>query len=146
MSAVFWLAPILTRSPFTIGKQRIQCASEPFARFREQLQRLATPRHLLMFKAELLLSDDADFCGTTDAALPSLTIADDIIFDGKELVLSHCAEAFLDRLPDAREWQTFLTSHSQQTELVWTIEERQWLDTLARWSEQQYEIVVLREE
>jgi hypothetical protein len=151
MSPVFWLAPIVTRNPFTIGSERIHCAGERFQQFRERVQQLSSPRFLLMFKSELLLSDelsddDLVACGNMEISLPSFADCHPIVFDHSPFVLSHCAEAFIDRLPTPKEWRLFLHEHLTYDGSSWSEDERVWLDAIARWSNCNYEIVLIREE
>jgi hypothetical protein len=143
--SVYWLAPLTSRDPLVIGGQRQKCSGEPFESFRLKVQRLSSSRHLMMFKSDLLLSDEEDLCGDDGAAGLSFNESGDITFSADRLPISHCAEAFFDRLPDAREWRAtlqLLADSNQQ----WSELERVWLHLLTTWTDSEYIIVLLRED
>ena len=93
----YWLTPIVGYSPLVLGADRLDCS--PLTKL-EAFRELANGRHprlLSMFKASLLLSDDEEICGSELVEL-DLSHFEAIVFDGDPYHLSHCAEAFLDRL------------------------------------------------
>jgi hypothetical protein len=101
-----WLVPLTTASPVTIGADRIALQATPeWETFRQALQAVH-PRLLPLFKAHLLpaADDEGLVCGMEgEAESFALDSAGDIVFTGAEegaasLRLSHCAEAFLERL------------------------------------------------
>lgn len=140
----YWLTPILRYSPLVLGSERMICLPDAdFEAFR-QLAGNQHPRLLSMFKSSLLLSDEEDVCGS-DLVEIDLTHESDIVFNGKPYHLSHCAEAFLDRLLNRREAMAMVKAMEKQCDAdngmndVWT---KQWL----QWLEAGYDIVLLRED
>jgi|GEM_PF-2045875 len=100
--ARYWLTPVTAKEPLTLGAGRLICEpQEELERLRELLAGLH-PRLLPLFKASLLPGDDADACGSEEAE-PDWAGGRDIRFDGLPLTLSHCGEAFIDRLLSPRE-------------------------------------------
>jgi hypothetical protein len=138
----YWLTPIVSMDPVTLGADRMHCpASAEFENFRGKLQRVH-PRLLPLFKAHLLLTDDsAEACGTEELAF-SLEDPGDIVFDEKVFKLSHCAEAYLDRLLTAKEALHLL----QKCEFNRNEREAVWAGLLLRWLEEGSRIVLLKEE
>lgn len=138
---VYWLTPLCSRDPLTFGADRVRCeVGEELESFRRKLHDLH-PRCLMMFKANIFLSDeDIDACGVDD---PSFDMADgeDIVFD-ENLPLSHCAEAFLDRLPSLHEVSSWLVAgitdgSPQQVE---------WLDQIRQWHACNKDVILIRED
>jgi hypothetical protein len=141
----YWLTPIVNKSPLRFGAARICC--EPIREldvFRESAQKLH-PRLLPLFKASLLLSDDEEHCGSE---LDDLALSDkkEIVFDGNPYHLSHCAEAFLDRLLSLQEAKGLVSSLDVsglegQSEIHqhW---KKQWL----LWLESSWDVILLRED
>ncbi len=146
MSSQYWLAPLTCQSPLTIGTERIACERATFESFREKVKQVTSPLHLLMFKAELLLGDDEDACGPMNSATLELGTAGDIVFDGQTLFVSHCAQAFFDRLPDNRDWRVTSKRLLESQDYAWNEQELEWLLKIQRWSEQSHDLIVLREE
>lgn len=141
--ARYWLTPVIKQEPFTMGQQRIALAGDAFERFRSKLQTLFGPRFLLSFKTALLLSADDELCGGVEEPSLDLAAEESLVFDGQPLYLSHCAQAFFDRLPSRKEWRTSLAA---STGYEWTAEEAQWLSWMNAWLEQDFDIVLLKEE
>lgn len=140
----YWLTPIVGYSPLVLGRERVVVPSgEDLESFRMAASNLH-PRLLPMFKASLLLSDDEDVCGS-DLVEFDLTQSGDLVFDGNPFHLSHCAEAFLDRLLPVKEALVFVKKMeesfdpSQGPHGAWS---KQWL----AWLEAGYELVLLRED
>ncbi|MCD1261534.1 hypothetical protein B5M42_022280 [Paenibacillus athensensis] len=143
--ARYWLTPVTAKEPLTLGGERLVC--EPQAeleRLREQLAKLH-PRLLPMFKASLLPGDEeAEACGD-EAAEPDWGGGDDIRFDGVSLMLSHCAEAFIDRLLSPREALTLLDEAGAEGEEVFVSSAR-WLGVMRQWLAAGCEVILLRED
>ncbi|KRE90402.1 hypothetical protein ASG89_08895 [Paenibacillus sp. Soil766] len=140
----YWLTPILSYSPLVLGAERMSCMPDAeFESFRQLADR-QHPRLLQMFKASLLLSDEEEICGS-DLVELDLTQAGNLVFDGEPFHLSHCAEAFLDRLLTRQESKVLLMAMDEQRQAsnrmydVWI---KQWLD----WLDTGYDIVLLRED
>ncbi|TMV46699.1 hypothetical protein FE783_25680 [Paenibacillus mesophilus] len=142
----FWLVPISTSDPFTLGGERFICSpDEELAEFRQALSRFR-PQLLLPFKAHLLPGEeDTDACGTEHVPF-SLAAPGDIVFDGKALHLSDCASAMLDRLPAPEEAGRRLDEieASFATDLPENV--RTWLGTMRRWYGQGLRVIMLKEE
>jgi hypothetical protein len=140
----FWLTPIVGYSPLVLGADRLcLLADEEFEAFR-QLAGMQHPRLLPMFKLSLLLSDDEEVCGSELVEL-DLTDDEDIKFNGDPFHLSHCAEAFMDRLLTRQEVKGYLLAMQAQsgaTEGKLKVWMNQWLE----WVEAGYDIVLLRED
>ncbi|MFC0216322.1 hypothetical protein ACFFK0_28395 [Paenibacillus chartarius] len=121
-----WLCPIRTDEPVTIGADRmtVEADSPEWMTFRQSLHAVH-PRLLPLFKADLLLADDEDgreACGgrEEDAAV-SLAAGGEIVLDERhDMPLSHCAEAFLDRLLTPQEALSLWASAAQPPQGVWS--------------------------
>jgi len=136
----YWLTPIVKRTPLQLGGGRIVC--EPLAeleKLREEAHGLY-PRLLPMFKASMLLSDEEDACGSEEVEL-ELASEEDIVFDGSVFQVSHCAEAFLDRMltnREARAWVDQLAANSERLQ--------DWKQMWLRWLDAGWDVILLRED
>jgi hypothetical protein len=142
--AAYWLTPLTSEEPVTFGAQRIRCAGPQFETFRNKLHAAANPRFLLAFKADLLLETEGDegVCGPGVELGVPLADGGAICFDDTtRLQLSHCAEAFLQRLPLPREWRTWFADQHH----VWDEQEWQWLRLLQQWADHDWTIVLIKE-
>lgn len=146
MSA-YWLTPIVSREPLTLGAERLRLAPEAsVAAFRAGLHEFH-PRALMLFKAAILPADESyEACGTD--ALPFQLEADgDIVFDGSRLVLSHCGEALLDRLLGAGETRQALAAALSGGEFLKAAPEAPlWCERMSDWLDRGCEVVLLKEE
>lgn len=144
--ARFWLVPVPTWTPFTLGGERFICSpDEELAVFRQALSRLR-PQLLLPFKAHLLLEDeDTDACGTDHVPF-SLTARGDIVFDGNMLRLSGCASAMLDMLPSPEEAGRLLDAIEASFAHPMPDSVRTWLGVMRRWYGQGFGVIMLKEE
>jgi hypothetical protein len=138
----YWLTPIMGYSPLVLGADRLDCS--PLANL-EAFRELANGRHprlLSMFKASLLLSDDEEICGSELIEL-DLAHSDAVVFNGDPFHLSHCAEAFLDRLLKRKEALELVSSLNDSAldaqQIIW---KNQWL----RWLELGCDVILLRED
>jgi hypothetical protein len=143
----YWLTPIIDRFPLKLGSERLCC--EPLNElevFRERMQSLH-PRLLPMFKASLLLSDDEEICGS-DVLELQWSGENDLVFDGAPFHLSHCAEAFLDRLLSTKEAASMLILGTDEmlSSWEWSTIQLQWLYKWIGWLQQDREVVLLRED
>ncbi|NQX65436.1 hypothetical protein HQN90_04770 [Paenibacillus alba] len=140
----YWLTPILGYSPLVLGSERIHCT--PLADL-EAFRLIASrkhPRLLPLFKSGLLLSDDEDVCGSELVEL-DLSELEDIVFNGDPYHLSHCAEAFLDRLLTRQETWELVSSIS---EIDWDDQDHdvKWKQQWLRWLEAGFDVIMLRED
>ncbi|UJF35110.1 hypothetical protein [Paenibacillus hexagrammi] len=139
----YWLTPVKLKEPVTIGADRICCIQlEELEDFRHKAS-LQHARLLPLFKADLLLSDDEDACGSEWEAL-KLSEEGCIVFDGNLLTLSHCAEAFLDRMLDTKVTQSLVetlleNSSAASVQSIWL---HKWLE----WLNKGYAVMLLRED
>ncbi|MZQ81864.1 hypothetical protein GQF01_06915 [Paenibacillus sp. 5J-6] len=138
----YWLTPIVNYSPIVLGADRMDCTPlKALESFRELANR-RHPRLLAMFKASLLLSDDEELCGSELLEL-DFEQSEAISFDGKPFHLSHCAEAFLDRLLTRKEALELVSSlHECDADPDQSSWKNQWL----RWLESGYDVILLRED
>jgi hypothetical protein len=149
-----WLVPLTTTSPVTIGADRIALHEVPeWETFRQALQAIH-PRLLPLFKAHLLPAADEDglVCGADEEESFALDGMGDIVFAGAEgqgaLRLSHCAEAFLERLLPPEEalrlaeeaGAALRLDEAEQPSLL-----REWMEMLLVWWRQGRSAVVLAE-
>ncbi|SDM89704.1 hypothetical protein SAMN04487897_101410 [Paenibacillus sp. yr247] len=140
----YWLTPIVGYSPLVLGADRMECTPIPELEAFREIANVKHPRLLSMFKSSLLLSDDEEICGSELVEL-DLSQREGVVFDGNHFHLSHCAEAFLDRLLKRQEALDMVSSiddgclenHAQH--IIW---KNQWL----RWLESGYDVILLRED
>lgn len=138
----FWLTPIVSYTPLVLGADRINCTPLiAVDKFRE-LANGGHPRLLAMFKSSLLLSDDEDLCGSELVEL-DLGHSDAIRFDGNPFHLSHCAEAFLDRLLTRNEAVQLVLSLNEGD---LNAESIRWKNQWLRWLESGCDVILLRED
>ncbi|WP_409341284.1 hypothetical protein [Paenibacillus sp. MBLB4367] len=152
--ANFWLTPVTNDDKLIVRAERLLCAPLfELNAFRERLSAVHA-RLLLLFKANLLPGDDdEDACGTEDAFIP-LDGGLDIAFDGDPLELSHCAQAFFDRLPSARECLQWLEqcpgvgdgAAVNRNDAGWSPIQLEWLKAMIAWLQSGYQVILLREE
>jgi hypothetical protein len=146
--ARYWLAPVTSRNPFTLGGERFICAPEQeLSDFLRAAGRIRPPL-LLPFKAHLLPADEEDgVCGADEDSF-SLSSPGDIVFDGEPLRLSGCAEALLDKLSGSQEEadarleaiEAELASGSSPEAALF------WLDAVRRWLGRGWSVILLKEE
>jgi hypothetical protein len=136
----------LTRNPFTLGGERFICSpDEELAEFRQALSRFR-PQLIIPFKAHLLLADeDTEACGTDHVPF-SLATRGDIVFDEKELRLSGCASAMLDKLPDPEEAGKRLDGIEAAFAEGLPENVRSWLGVMRRWYGHGWSVIMLKEE
>ena len=144
--ARYWLTPVDDIDPLVLGSDRIPlAASESLAAFRSKLQQVH-PRLLLLFKASLLLSDEAlddSACGTGEEIV-DLSRDGAISFASDSLRLSSCADAFLARLLSAKETKELVEKALAWDS--WNEEERSWLTTTRDWADQNRLVMLIRED
>jgi hypothetical protein len=145
--SVYWLTPVKALSPVTLGGERIKIGGEDAETFRRAMHAIH-PRLLLSFKSALLLSDDEDMCGTQEDE-GALVLESDgpIVFGDGFLQLSHCGEAFLDRLPNPAEAAALLSAAKPYLKAALRRPPiDSWLETAAAWWAQGYRVMLLKEE
>lgn len=150
--AKFWLIPIKWDGDYALlGEERLLLEPEEARiRFLDAL-RPVHPRLLLSFKVELLLADDAlEACGSDEHPF-DLGQGQAIRFAAGEqqgmeteqvedYPLSHCAEAYFNRLMTPREASSLLS------ETVTDKEMEPWLETMRKWLAQSRYVILLRED
>jgi hypothetical protein len=146
--AHFWLTPVLSKEPLILGAERLKCLPVAELTLFRQAMDAVHPWLLPLFKANLLLSDSLDdSCGMDDDELTlSLAEAEDIVFDGKPYVLSHCADNFLERLLKIEQTQLGLVEAGAVNEELWTVSQQLWLEHMRKWLAAHKEVIIIREE
>ncbi|KEQ27202.1 hypothetical protein [Paenibacillus tyrfis] len=151
----FWLVPLSWDGETALlGEERLRLEPEDLRmRFLETMGRIH-PRLLMMFKAHLLPEDESgEVCGTEElpfalaqsgdirlsaAAEPSETMA---VADAPPTWrLSHCAEAYLNRMLTAREAAALLRQAEAEPEA------ERWLDAMRTWTAGGRQVILLRED
>ncbi|WP_248926630.1 hypothetical protein [Paenibacillus hamazuiensis] len=143
----YWLTPVrATSAGVLFGKERtVLEPSREAELFRQKLHEVH-PRLLPMFKANLLLSDEAILqCGVDELPF-ELGNGEDICFAEVEaaLKLSHCAEAFMDRLLAASEGE-MLCRRALEPD-TWVNPLGEWLGLMLGWFEAGFQVILLRED
>lgn len=128
--AMNWLVPIIHENPLTFGAERFPFNGPLTIDFMNKLSAIH-PRCLMSFKAQLLLSDESEeACGESDLIL-NWAGGQDIIMDG--LALSHCAEAFIDCIPQTagilNNLSNLVASDWDDTQLIWLKQMKQWFNS-----------------
>jgi hypothetical protein len=143
--SVIWLAPVKLQPSFTISGERFVPQPEhEFEWFRTLLQ-MQYPRMLMLFKAHLLVSDDSlEACGSDEAEL-ELGGDGSISFDNVSgISLSHCAEAFMDRISSPQEGLNQLGA--VVIDETWPAQSAQWLAVMEKWLNDGFQVMLLKEE
>ncbi len=119
--------------------------NEELHQFKAQLH-ILHPRLIPMFKLQFIIHQDEDHCGNNQVEL-DMTSAQDICFDGTNLPLSHCAEAFVNQMMSPRDGLRYLSSLKEsQIITTWTHQQKQWLSLCVLWFQQNRSIILLKEE
>jgi hypothetical protein len=142
----YWLTPVLGRLPLRLGANRISCeGSADLDDFRAKLQGVH-PWLLPMFKATMLLSDNDEVCGSAASQI-DWSHAHDLVFDGEPFDLSHCAEAFFDRVLCAEKAASLLNFDVKTDRYSdWTPVQLHWLKYMSIWLHEGREVILLRED
>lgn len=141
----YWLVPVTSLSPLTLGEDRIRCDNEDqLSELRASLARIH-PKLMLTFKAHLLVADDeSEACGSAEESF-DLASPGCVVFDDAPLRLSECGAALLGKLPApalVREWLENMECDSGGATVVFD----RWTRLLKRWTEQGWQVILLREE
>jgi hypothetical protein len=112
-----------------------------------KLAKSVHPRMLVTFKSNLLLSEEAELACGVDELPFELGNGEPIAFGHDTLGLSHCAQAYLDRLPTCREMEQWIAAAVKLTaDIPETMVEREWLELMSSWLQKGNLITLLREE
>lgn len=146
----YWLAPITSREPFTLGDERIVCVPESsWDVFRQRLARNRPPL-LFPFKAHLLVADDSRLACGADEIPFALSSPGELVFDGERLALSECGRAMLDKLPAAAALAAWLDADETEGEGAATSSGAgsalEWLVAMRLWLERGWGVILLKEE
>lgn len=143
----FWLTPVTTAPFVVLGDEREKVGGAAWEAFRRRLGAVH-PRLVPLFKSQLLAADEGEaahsgagigaVCGGADGF--ELDIPGPIAFDGSFYTLSHCGEAFFDRLLDPEDALPLAESLVDE---ALTEPERSWLDAMCRWWRQGRFVVLL---
>ncbi|KZE76452.1 hypothetical protein AV654_23615 [Paenibacillus elgii] len=153
----FWLVPLSWNGETAVlGGGRLRLEPEDLRmRFLETMGRIH-PRLLMMFKAHLLPEDESgEVCGTEElpfalaqsgdirlSAAESSEAMNDDVGEHPTWRLSHCAEAYLNRILTAREAAALL----RQAEADPESEAERWLDAMRTWTAGGRQVILLRED
>ncbi|ULL17622.1 hypothetical protein DVH26_26105 [Paenibacillus sp. H1-7] len=141
----YWLVPIVYEGTVMIlSDERIALAPQPAAERFLQLAKSVHPRMLIPFKANLLLSDDSEAACGVDETPFDLASGKPIRFGDGMLELSHCAEAYLDKVPTTAEMRHHL-QQCHELKAPATADEpiAGWLHTMNKWNEKGFSILLL---
>jgi len=148
--ARYWLTPVLCEDEDVILlKEREELSAEQAA---ELMNRLKTvhPRMLVSFKANLLLSEEAEAACGVDEVPFALSSGESIVFGaegaGETLELSHCAQAYLDRLPSAAEFAAWLIEAEALLQGDGGSGLLSFVHTMRSWLERGWSVTLLRED
>ncbi|KIL41725.1 hypothetical protein SD70_04970 [Gordoniibacillus kamchatkensis] len=141
----FWLTPVTTAPFVVLGDERVQAESGAAEAFRKRLHAVH-PWLLPLFKARLLAGESeaahgGSACGAADGSIPSLAVSGPIIFGSGHHTLSHCGEAFFERLLAPADALALASSLAGAL----AGRERTWLDAMCRWWRQERFVVLFGE-
>ncbi|MCI3919723.1 hypothetical protein MO973_05695 [Paenibacillus sp. TRM 82003] len=138
----YWLIPLTRSEPVTLGSERVALSADEGETIRGRFAS-AHPRLLPSFKEALLIGGDDEACGVgegADGILP-LRGGEEIALTGA-LSLSHCGEAFVERLIAPEEaLRIFEASASPTAATALAAEER-----VLMWWRQGCSVMLLKEE
>ncbi|XOK58948.1 hypothetical protein ACJ7K1_20525 [Paenibacillus elgii] len=152
----FWLVPLSWDGETALlGGERLRLEPEGLRmRFLEAMGQVH-PRLLMMFKAHLLPEDESgEVCGTEelpfalvqsgDIRLSTAAEHSEVMTDDADAPptwrLSHCAEAYLNRMLTAREAAALLRQAEAEPEAG------RWLDAMRTWTAGGRQVILLRED
>jgi hypothetical protein len=105
------------------------------------------PRMMVAFKSNLLLSEEAELACGVDELPFDLAGGEPVEFGPDTLELSHCALAYMDRLPSSHEMDQWIAEAAGQlADDPDSLVVRQWLDKMHWWLQTGNSITLLREE
>jgi hypothetical protein len=145
-----WLTPVLVeeeKQRTTLLDERFELQPAEAANRFLALVKSVHPRLLVTFKANLLLSEDSELACGIDELPFELGSGEPVIFGQEPLMLSHCAQAYMDRLPSFKEMDEWLGRAAAGTALIPEDSiERQWINMVLSWHQLGYAVILLREE
>ncbi|TDF96709.1 hypothetical protein [Paenibacillus piri] len=146
--STLWLTPVSideTEPSVTLLCERLELAPGAAADRFLALMKSVHPRLLVSFKANLLLSEDSEACGIDELPF-ELAGGGQIVFGEGALELSHCAQAYWDRLPSAAELEGWLGEAVRLAENNPDPVVGQWVAAMQNWHRQGFAIALLRGE
>jgi hypothetical protein len=149
--SVYWLTPVVIEEHTTLlPAGRLELTSQEARERFLTLLKSVHPSMLILFKSNLLLSEDAEAaCGVDELPFELECVDDDIIFGQDVLELSHCAQAYLDRLPRTHEMSEWLHTAALQLSRLPDGDnslEKSWIEAMQQWTAQGKQIILLRED
>ncbi|NHN30909.1 hypothetical protein [Paenibacillus agricola] len=149
--SIYWLTPVRIEGQKTIlGAGRIALEPEDARDRFLFLLKAVNPGMLLLFKSHMLLSEEAEAaCGVDELPFELDYIEEPIIFGQDALELSHCAEAYLGRLPNRKEMTEWLDIARLNIAVIPELDlalEDSWLKAMQDWVEQGNQMILLRED
>ncbi|MCS7463439.1 hypothetical protein N0M98_25360 [Paenibacillus doosanensis] len=140
----YWLTPVEFCADRTIMPgERIELGPEQDRERFLALVKAVHSRMLVPFKANLLLSEEAELACGVDELPFDLSSSEEIAFD-ERLALSHCALAYIDRLPSASEMSGWLQTAAKRAAGETGAERiAGWLHMMNKWNEQGLPVMLL---
>jgi hypothetical protein len=149
--SIYWLTPVRNEGQATILEAgRIALEPEDARQRFLYLLKAVNPGMLLLFKSHMLLSEEAEAaCGVDELPFDLGFVDETIVFGQDALELSHCAEAYFDRLPNAKEMTEWLDIARLNISVIPELDlrlEDSWLTAMQGWVAQGYQMILLRED
>jgi hypothetical protein len=149
--SIYWLTPVRIDGKTTIlGAGRIALEPEDARERFLFILKAISPGMLLLFKSHMLLSEDAEAaCGVDELPFDLGFVEEPIVFGQDALELSHCAEAYFDRLPNDKAMTEWLDIARLNISVIPELDlmlEDSWLRAMQDWVGQGYQIILLRED
>ncbi|ASS74420.1 hypothetical protein CIG75_05075 [Tumebacillus algifaecis] len=139
----YTVVPIIQDEPLTLGAEHLPLDGSEGERWKKAIQSLH-PRLLPSLKENALLSEeDSEFC--VAGGIFDYERGRELVFDGTELRLSHCAENFFDFLMAPVDCLHVLAERQEQcAEIESSADNRARLAVLTAWWEQGYRVLMLQ--
>lgn len=149
--SIHWLSPVrIEENSVVLEAGRIELEPDEARGLFLSLLKSVNPGMLLLFKSHMLLSEEAaEACGVDELPFDLGDVEEPILFGPDGIELSHCAEAYMDRLPTIREMTEWLQVARLRLSTIPELEngsESNWLSAMQVWVEQGSQIILLRED
>lgn len=146
-----WLSPIrFDENNVILEAGRIELEPDEARGLFLSLMKSVNPGMLLLFKSHMLLSEEAaETCGVDELPFDLGDVEEPILFGDEGIELSHCAQAYMDRLPSIREMTEWLQVARLRLSSLPEHEngvESDWISTMQAWVSQGSQIILLRED
>lgn len=149
--SIYWLTPVRSEGQATIlVAGRIALEPEDARERFLFLLKAVNPGMLLLFKSHMLLSEEAEAaCGVDELPFDLSFVEEAIVFGQDVLELSHCAEAYFDRLPNGKEMMEWIDIARLNISVIPELDlrlEDSWLTAMQGWVAQGNQMILLRED